>query len=178
MLIQIPYSLDELLATLQFLRRRVKAGRSWLRVFLFGDTDEGDPATPSDEFDARPVAALKEMWKGGVSLPWNLAVAAAIGMWLMLTRMTLGVDGGMANADHLIGALALTIVSLAAAEVARPLRFLLVPLGVALLVTPFAYHAEMLATVASLVCGAGLILSSLRRGVIAQRYSGWQRFIV
>ena len=39
MLIQIPYSLDELLATLQFMRWRMKAVRSWLRVFLFGDPD-------------------------------------------------------------------------------------------------------------------------------------------
>src|SRR5690606_32660518 len=34
-LVQIPYSLDELVATLQFVRRRVRAGASWLRVFLF-----------------------------------------------------------------------------------------------------------------------------------------------
>ena len=40
MLVQIPYSLDELLATLQFLRRRVRAGQNWLRVFFVGDTDE------------------------------------------------------------------------------------------------------------------------------------------
>lgn len=84
----------------------------------------------------------------------------------------------MANADHLIGALALTVISLAAAEVARPLRFLLVPLGAALLITPFAYQANMAATVVSLFCGAGLILLSLRRGEIAQHYAGWQKLIV
>ncbi len=33
-LVQIPYSLDELLATLQFVRRRVNAGQNWLRVLL------------------------------------------------------------------------------------------------------------------------------------------------
>jgi hypothetical protein len=38
-LVQIPYSRDELLVTLQFMRRRARAGRNWLRVFLFGDTD-------------------------------------------------------------------------------------------------------------------------------------------
>ena len=75
MLIQIPYSLDELLATLQFMRRRVKAGRSWLRVFLFGDTDEGRADALADEFDAHPNVVLREMWIGGVSLPWNLAAA-------------------------------------------------------------------------------------------------------
>jgi hypothetical protein len=156
----------------------VKAGRSWLRVLLFGDTDEGRPGESSDEFDARPGAILKAMWTGGVSLPWNLAAAAAIGLWLMFTRLTLGAVGGMADADHLIGALALTVISLAAAEVARPLRFLLVPLGAALLITPFYYRADGAAIVASLLCGIGLILLSWRRGRITQCYAGWQRLIV
>lgn len=178
MLVQIPYSLDELLATLQFMRRRSRAGKSWLRVFLFGDTDEGGERSDKDEFDAPPGAVLKSMWSGGVSLPWNLAVAAVIGVWLMFTRLTLGADGGMADADHLIGALALTAISLAAAEVARPLRFLLIPLGAALLVTPFYYGADTAATLASVACGIGLIALSLRRGPIAQRYGGWQRRIV
>ena len=178
MLIQIPYSLDELLATLQFMRRRVKVGRSWLRVFLFGDTDEGKAGPLEDEFDARPASILREMWTGGVSLPWNLAAAAAIGLWLMFTRLTLGASGGMADADHLIGALALTVISIAAAEVARPLRFLLIPLGAALLVTPFVYGSGAVATMASIACGVGFITLSIRRGPIRERYAGWQRFIV
>lgn len=178
MLIQIPYSLDELLATLQFLRRRVKAGRSWLRVVLFGDIDEGGVDRAPDEFDARPSAIFREMWAGGVSLPWNLAAAAAIGLWLMFTGLTLGSEGAMADADHLIGSLALTVVSLAAADVARALRYLLVPLGLALFITPFISGAGEAATVASLICGAGLVLLSLRRGPILQRYGDWQRLIV
>jgi nucleoside-diphosphate-sugar epimerase len=178
MLVQIPYSLDELIATLQFLRRRVKAGRSWLRVFLFGDTDSGDKEPDIDEFDTRPGTILTAMWTGGVGLPWNLAAAAAIGLWLMFTRVTLGTEGGMADADHLIGALALTVISLAAAEVARALRYLLIPLGVALLVTPFVYGTDPVATIASIACGAGLILLSLRRGPITQRYASWQPLII
>jgi nucleoside-diphosphate-sugar epimerase/VIT1/CCC1 family predicted Fe2+/Mn2+ transporter len=177
-LIQIPYSLDELLATLQFMRRRVKTGRSWLRVFLFGDTDEGETGPSPDEFDRKPTDLLRAMWTGGVSLPWNLAVAAAIGVWLMFTRLTLGTEGTMANADHLIGALALTVISLAAAELSRALRFLLIPLGVALLVVPFAYDADGIQTIASMVCGVALIGLSLRRGAIRERYAGWQKLIV
>ncbi|HUQ38150.1 MAG TPA: NAD-dependent epimerase/dehydratase family protein [Aestuariivirga sp.] len=177
-LIQIPYSLDELLATLQFMRRRVKAGRSWLRVFLFGDTDEGETAPSPDEFDRKPTDTLRAMWTGGVSLPWNLAAAAAIGVWLMFTRLTLGTDGPMANADHLIGALALTVISLAAAELARALRFLLIPLGAALLITPFVYDANASQIIASLACGMALIGLSLRRGTIRERYADWQKLIV
>ncbi len=177
-LVQIPYSLDELVATLQFLRRRVRAGRSWLRVFLFGDTDEGERGPDADEFDARPGAVLKSMWTGGVSLPWNLAAAAGIGLWLLFTRPTLGAEGAMAHADHLTGSLVLTVVSLTAAEVARPVRYLLIPLGAALLVTPFVFGADTAATLAGLASGIALIALSLRRGPIRQRYGTWQRLIV
>ena len=84
----------------------------------------------------------------------------------------------MANADHLIGSLVLTVVSIAAAELARPVRFLNVPLGAALLVTPFFYDATMMQTASSLVCGAALIALSFRRGPIHSRYGNWDRFIV
>ncbi|MGH8727418.1 MAG: NAD-dependent epimerase/dehydratase family protein, partial [Burkholderiales bacterium] len=69
-LIQIPYSLDELLATLQFLRRRARAGQYWLRVLFVGGTDEmretqnAEPIT--DEFDQSPGAVIKHMIGGGV----------------------------------------------------------------------------------------------------------------
>jgi hypothetical protein len=96
----------------------------------------------------------------------------------MFTRLTLSTDGSMANADHLIGALALTVISLAAAELARPLRFLLIPLGAALLVTPFVYDSNAAQIIASFACGIGLIGLSLRRGAIRERYAGWQKLIV
>jgi hypothetical protein len=84
----------------------------------------------------------------------------------------------VADADHLVGALALTVISIAAAEVARPARFLLIPLGAALLVTPFVYNANSSAAAASIACGIGLILLSIRRGAIEQRYARWQKMII
>jgi hypothetical protein len=101
-----------------------------------------------------------------------------IGVWLMFTRVTLGSEGGMANADHLIGALVLTFTVSAFAEIARPLRFANMALGVALLITPFAYGAAWSATVASLVCGIALICLSVPRGAIRNRYGSWSRVIV
>src|SRR5690606_14560468 len=185
MLLQIPYSLDEVLAVLQFLRRRMQAGKSLLRVFLFGDTDESEDARPGsakplpeDEFDRRPTAIAAEIFQGGVTLPWTLALAALIGVWLMFTRVTLGADDTMAHADHVIGALVLTTLSLAAAEVARALRFLLIPLGIALLITPFTFDAGTMHTATSVVAGLALIALSLPRGRINGRYGRWNRFIV
>ena len=179
-LLQIPYSLDELLATLQFLRRRAKAGQSWLRVLLVGDTDEmpqggGKPA--ADEFERRPRAVLRDMVGGGVSLPWNLALAALIGLLLLFTRPLLGVEGNLANAHHVIGSLVLTVVSIAAAEVARPVRYLNVLLGAALAAVPFVFGAGTVVLVASVAAGAALIVLALRRGPIRERYGAWNQRI-
>jgi len=178
MLIQIPYSLDELLASLQFLRRRALIGRNWLTVLLRGDPEEGEArATGADELDAPAGKVIRDMIAGGVNLPWNFTLAAFIGIALMFTRLLFGTEGWMANADHLIGALVLTVISVAAAEVARPVRLLLIPLGAALFVTPFAFGAGTAATVFSLAAGLALVGLSFRRGPIRQHYGGWTRLI-
>jgi len=80
MLLQIPYSLDELLATLQFLRRRMRAGRPLLHVLLVGDTDEGSAAPATRDFERSPAQVLRDMWTGGVGLPWNLGLAIGLGI--------------------------------------------------------------------------------------------------
>jgi nucleoside-diphosphate-sugar epimerase len=178
-LIQIPYSLDELFATLQFLRRRAHAGQSWLRVLFTGGTDEmreTENVRPvGDEFDQSPGAVIRHMLGGGVSLPWNLALAALIGVFLLFTRIALGADGSLANAHHVIGSLALTVVSVAAAEVARPVRYLNIPLGAALIVAPFVFGASTGTSTVSVVLGAALIVLSIRRGCIRERYGNWNR---
>lgn len=178
MIVQIPYSLDEMLATFQFMRRRVRAGKSWLRVLLFGDRDDGDPEESGDEFDRPASAVMGDMWGGGVSLPWNLALAGLVGLWLMFTRLILGTEGQQADVDHLVGSLALTVISLAAAEVARPLRYLLIPLGAWLIVSVLLGGGFGIHTVLGVVAGLALIVLSLRRGPIRERYSTWQRLIV
>ncbi|WP_206185486.1 NAD-dependent epimerase/dehydratase family protein [Sphingosinicella sp. CPCC 101087] len=179
-LIQIPYSLDELLASLQFIRRRVQAGQNGLRVLFTGDTDRRSAGDEdgADEFDAPARDVLREMVAGGVNLPWNLGLGVLVGLWLLFTRVTLGADGAMANADHLIGSLVLTVISVAAAEVARPVRFLLIPLGLVLLATPFIYDTGQSAMLASLACGALLIVLAFRRGTVRGRYGRWDRLIV
>ncbi len=184
-LLQIPYSLDELLATCQFLRRRAKAGKPWLRVLFLGDTDDmsvpGDAKPvedPADEFDRPPGAVLKAIVGGGVSLPWNLALAGMIGLSLLFTRVTLGADGGLADAHHIFGSLVLTVVSIAAADVARPARALNVLLGVGLIGVPFLFDGSSVAAAVTFGLGIALVLLSIRRGPIQERYGNWNRWLV
>jgi hypothetical protein len=183
-LVQIPYSLDELVATLQFVRRRVRAGASWLRVFLFGDTDElpewhaASCRSRASELDQSFGVLVREAVSGGVNLPWNLLLAALVALSLLFTRLTIDAAGSLANAHHLLGALALTVISIAAAEVARAMRYFLIPLGLALGVAPFLYGADAVQTGVTLTCGAALIALSLRRGPIRGRYGSWDRLVI
>ncbi len=181
-LIQIPYSLDELIATLQFMRRRVQAGRNGFAVFFRGDTDTlpaGSDGTSRglDEFNQPPGAVLRNMMAGGVNLPWNRGLAALIGLALLFTRLWPSVEGNLAHAHHVIGSLVLTVVSIAAAEVARPARWLNLPLGAGLMASPFVFAGEAAALLVSVVAGATLMALSIRRGPIHERYGAWDRVI-
>ncbi|MEI8648731.1 hypothetical protein P4S73_13945 [Paraglaciecola sp. Hal342] len=82
----------------------------------------------------------------------------------MFTRMTLGAEGEMANADHLIGALVITVVVIALAETGRAVRFALIPLGAALFITPFVYGVDGISIASSFICAALLIALSLPKG--------------
>ena len=111
-------------------------------------------------------------------MPWNLALSALIGLWLLFTRLTFGSTGAMADADHLIGSLVLTVVAVASSEVARPARYVNVLLGLALVATPFLYDAGSAATINSIACGVALIGLARRRGPVSQRYGTWMRWVV
>lgn len=180
-LIQIPYSLDELIATLQFIRRRVRAGRNWLRVLLFGDTDEEDrnssdgrKSQQMDEFNRSPVLVTGDMFGGGVNLPWNLGVCALIGLLLMFSRLLIVGPVELANAHHVIGALVLTVVSIAAAEVVRILRYLLGVLGIVLAATPLVYSVSLPSAFFSIALGIALVALCIRRGPVRETYGSWQ----
>ena len=178
MLIQIPYAVDELIATCQFLRRRKRAGAPILRVFLTGDTDDGPDERRDESFEQPAGAVVRDMLGGGVSVTWGLTASAAIGVWLMFTRLTLGTEGTLANTDHLIGALAVTIAVSAMAESIRAARFLNVCLGAALVICALVMEASWVQSGADIAAGLALMVVSLPRGPVRHSYGGWSRVVV
>ncbi len=175
MLLQIAYAFNEFVATGEFLHRRYKAGAPVLKIFFTGDTDEGKSEPTGENFQRNPLCILRDSLVTGVNLPWNLGVCILIGMWLMFTRVTLGNEGGMADWDHLIGALVITLAAIGMAESARPVRWLILPLAAVLLVTPFIYGVGLMAIVSSIICGLALMALSVRRGPINGRYGRWSQ---
>lgn len=92
-------------------------------------------------------------------------------------RITFGAEPPIADWDHVLGSLALTVVAIAATEVARAVRFLLIPIAAALCVTPFVSDAGAIHTAHNVVLGVAMIALCLRRGEIVERYGAWNRLI-
>lgn len=179
MLLQIPYSFDELLASLQYLRSSMREGKSVLRVLLFGGTCPGDAVDQTDNFDRPARHVIRDILRGGVTFPWTLWVSIAIGGFLMATQLIFGTTGPAANSDHIVGALVITFSIMAWAEVARPLRYVNALFGAWLVVVPWILGGfSVSAAAASVAAGVLLILLAIPKGSINDRYGTWDRRIV
>ncbi|MBI1891678.1 MAG: NAD-dependent epimerase/dehydratase family protein [Burkholderiales bacterium] len=176
MLLQIPYSFDEILATLQFLKNRRRQGRPLWYVLMRGDTMAGGSADYSDNFEAQPGAVIREMLLSGVTVPWTLVVSTAIGIALMCTRLLFDASGAAAANDHIIGSLVVTFSIMAWGEVARPLRFANLLFGVWLMASPWTiggYSGGGAA--ASVLFGLALFWLAFPQGRIVGRYGAWNK---
>lgn len=179
MLLQIPYSLDELVATSEFLYRKWKKGEPVIRIFFTGDTDEGE-AKPARRrtFEMTPGDVAGSFFGGGMGLPWTLGLSMLVALWLMFTPLTLGSDGGMANLNHVVGSLALTFAVVALAETGRPARYVNVALGALLIGSLLFVEAGGAEIASAVVAGLALIVLALPRGKITRRWGLYQKLIV
>jgi len=176
MLIMISLTLDEVMAMLQFLVQARQEGQSLWKVFWSGGAlrDTREAVAGPERLDVvRPMAMF---W--GVSLPWNLVVSAALGLWLMFAPSALGSTGKAAHSDHLIGALIVTVAIIALAEVGRAARFVNVLFGAWIIAAPWLLGgATTAATWNDMIAGSLVILLSFQRGSIIEQYGDFQRYI-
>lgn len=174
MLAMIPLALDEVVAMVQFVARRKRAGESAWRVFWLGaNLDHSEPVEPRREETWRPRGMA---W--GVTATWALAAMTALGSWLMFAPAVLGSTGAHADSDHLVGALVIVVAVVAMAEVARPARLLAIPLGLWLVVAPWFLAGGTLAgRASSAIAGAAIALLGLPLGRLRDHYGAFDRFV-
>jgi hypothetical protein len=164
----------------QYMMRSVRAGRPFWRTFLQGGDDplartEGEAPGFSAPLASQLVAATR-----GITIPWTLLAGCGVGAWLMFSRLVFGTAGTVANSDHLVGALVITVAVCAMAEVARPLRFINILFGLWLIVAPWLL-ANTIAGAAwnDVISGLIIIALSLPRGRrSAEHYGAWDRYVV
>lgn len=179
MLLMIPFTVDEVIATGQFLSQSVRAGKPFWRTFWVGDTIESGEKDDRAPHYGSPVLKMAPPMAWGVTASWNLALSAALGVWLMFAPAVFGTQGKAADSDHLVGALVVTVAVIAAAEVVRAGRFINALFGAWIALAPWLLSgASAGAKWNDVMIGAILILISLPRGKVRERYGSWDRGIV
>ena len=176
----IPYSIDEVLATIQYLWRAKKAGEPFWRTFWKGGPALSENQTPEPDLDRPAWDLLREFAVGGVNFPWTLVTSAALGAFLMATPLFFGTEPPLYFSDHVAGCLVILVAVTALAEIVRPVRFLNVALGGWIAASPFLLDGGGTAgSVAAVAIGLALVALSLPRGTRSdEHYGGWDRAIV
>jgi nucleoside-diphosphate-sugar epimerase len=179
MLVMIPLTVDEVVAMGQYMLRSHRAGRPLIRTFLQGGPDAGGKPDDRASLD-EPLRKQAEAAVWGVTLPWTLIASSVLGAWLMFSRLVFGAEGAVADSDHLVGAMIITVAVIAMAEVARPLRFLNVLFGLWLIATPWMLSgATAGAAWNDVICGLLVIALSLPRGTRSgEHYGSWDRYVL
>lgn len=177
MLVMMPFALNELVAMGQFLKDARRRGKPFWRTFFMGDAMEGARSDQTPEFEG----SLRQMSKRaarGVTPTAPLLALCAIGVWLMFTRLIFGTEGALANSDHLMGSLLITVSVLAMAEVARVLRLLNVFIGLWLVAAPWLLDGgSTAANIGGVLAGLLVIALSIPKGFVYDRYAGWSKLI-
>jgi vitamin K epoxide reductase family protein len=148
MLFIVPLAIDEVLATLQFMKKARQEGHPLWRTFWGMPLVVPGPPDPRVPPYNAPYRKLFEAMRFGVSMPWNLALAIAVGLLAIWQN------------NPVLGALITVSAVISSAEVIRFLRYVITALGVILCM----HH---------LALGILAILLSLRKGPIKERYGAY-----
>ena len=143
MLLPIPLAVDEVIATLQYLKRS-KKGKA-----------KKDTRTPTLN---APLLTICKASLWGVTVPWNLAVSALLGASLM----AIPAQGILFDLDPILGALTIVVSVISCSEFLRKLRYL--NLLFALILVIASGNA-----VSHLFIAPAIAIFSLRKGPIKEK---------
>jgi hypothetical protein len=148
MLFIVPFAIDEVFATLQFLKHAKAQGEPFWKTFWGGTTVVPGPADPRVPDYNAPYLKLYDAMKWGITFPWNLGLTAALG----IAAMFMG--------DFIPGALITFFSVLSCSEVIRFLRYVIIVLGAWL-----AFLNPILGIAAIALC--------IRKGPIREKYGAY-----
>jgi uncharacterized membrane protein len=178
MLIMACLAVPEVVAMMQYLARRRRAGDKLWTLFWKGGEDEGHAMEEPAVGLASPIGPLFRAMVTGVTIPWGLAVTTVLGAWLVAAPNLLGIEGAAATLHVIAGAIVLVISVLALAEVLRILRFINLLVALVVLISPWLLAGITLtAQLAATAVGLALIGATLPRGRVRARYGRWERWI-
>jgi len=177
MVFMLPYTFDELVAMFEFLVRARRRGENLWTVFWRGGAEPDGRPDDSPPLDLRRDQ-LSVLLHQGAALPKAVLLSAGLGIWLMFSRLTLGAEGMIADSDHLSGATVFVISVCALAEVARPVRWLNLLLGIWIAVSGWILSGvTTLGLWADMAVGITLLVLAIPRGPVRHHYEAWDRYL-
>lgn len=170
MLIPIPFAIGEVAATIQFLRKSKE--KPFLELLFRGGKcpkEKKDGLSPTMD---RPLSVLIESSLSGLTFPWNLNLAAILGIGLMALPSVFGLKGILYDIDPVAGALTAVVSVVSWAEMVRKWRYVNFLFSALILAgAAMAYKSEPGAIIALHVGLAALIaLLSIRKGEIKESF--------
>ena len=183
-LIMIGPAMDEVLASLQYLRRSREQNQSMWSTFWHGGVAEDrdvlpmnpppDRARADDSVELATTNGKAGLLAGGT---WNHLFVIALGVWLMAAPDVMQYEGTERIVDHIVGPLVVSMAIIAMAQVTRSVRWINVALGLWLMLAPVLMRYEPLHIGArsALIGGAILLLSLVKGPERAQTGGGWRR---
>jgi uncharacterized membrane protein len=184
MLIMIAPAIDEVVATGQFLLGARDEGKPLWRTFWIGGTldrnwtngtAQGPEVIPAARSPLLRVVAALDL----KNVPPTLIASAGLGIWLMAAPAVLGTDGLLANSHHVAGALVVTWAVMAFGEIARPVRFLNMLMGLWVAMAPWLISgASGAIRWTDALVGTLLIVLSLPRGRIDEKFGSWNEYLI
>lgn len=166
-------AMDEMLASLQYMRRVKANGRPFWRYFWgLGDQEPLlHPAPPPETAASSPAPA----WIGSIT-QW---IIAGLGIYLMAAPALLGYDGTRAaDVDRVIGPLIAAVGLISAWEATRNVRWsniLLAGTLILLAVSPWPVPTPRLAMISDIMAAAAVIGLTLIPYPATQRFGGGWR---
>ncbi len=175
----IPFTFDEVLASVQFLRKKKKLGESLWKTFWYGGADnEGEVIENKKTGNVQFIYNMKSLWSDFKQRPWNLFVSVGVGIWFMVSPGIFQFSGRLADSNHLTGAIIVSFSIIAMSEVARSLRFVNILLVLWLIASCWMFDISGSIIVWSQLIMAALLLGvSFRKGLIKENHGGFNKYI-
>jgi hypothetical protein len=109
---------------------------------------------------------------------WAQVINAILGLWIMASPTIFGLEGTLADNNHIVGPIIASFAIISWWEATRVVRLYNLPLGAWLLLAPWVLgHDGTAAIVNDMVVGVLVIVFSLVRGKITENYGGGWRSI-
>lgn len=169
MLLMVSPALDEVIATVQFLRESRKQGKPFWRTFL-----RGAPVTHNELIEIKDFTIKTPKIK--LAIPWGLIACAILSAGLMAAPTQLNLEKSVSDIIHICSALFMTFSIIALSEIGRTVRILNIVTAVLFtLAISFSSNLVLSLKWGFILTSSAIILLSLSKGQFRRHFGSYDK---